>query len=666
MSERISRRMEIADRLLLQQADQAIGKDVTRALVELITNPNDRYWIMERHGVEPNGVIIVEIQRRHKNSVLRIRDYSTGMNSDDMDLKVGRYAEATSGFMDGERVRGLWGRGLKDAIYGLGHGKIVSISEGIFNCCALLIRDGVPMYERETTRIATKAIREQLTIPSENGTVVEITISRDDVRTPLFDSLRRSLEHHFEIRSILGNSNRTVILRELDTKGKIKQDIQLSYKRPVGDLILEESFEIPGFDKNASIELFRSVEPLSTPAEGREYADGGLLVTSGDVVLDLTLLKYEGNEYATRLYGTLYCDHFTELLKIEEPVLTATRDGINWKYPFAKALKDKVEELLEPFVESERRNSLAERRTSSNQKLKQKLNSAVLELNTIASLELGEGGTGDGKDDGNGKKIPIIPAAGFGFVPEFAYVQTGKLAGLTLRARIPDAVQSGVLVKIESDSPEVKVLTPQVVIEGREDFPDVGQARVEIEGRQVGAEAVLVASVEGHESELRAEAMVRVISVKSPKERADNKPKGGLFNEVEFDPAAEPRQRVRFDRSNSNIVIATKAPSVMVYLGEDGQGIDSPQAQVLLAELITEALCRELARQGVEKGKYLAPLGGESDAIQRKYLELQNQYAHRVHDCVVDSTFRRSEEGKRRKGRPSRDELLESAVTAAG
>ena len=36
-----SRKLQYADRVAIQQADQAIRKDVFRALVEIITNSND-------------------------------------------------------------------------------------------------------------------------------------------------------------------------------------------------------------------------------------------------------------------------------------------------------------------------------------------------------------------------------------------------------------------------------------------------------------------------------------------------------------------------------------------------------------------------------------------------------------------------------------------------
>jgi len=145
-----------------------------------------------------------------------------------------------------------------------------------------------------------------------------------------------------------------------------------------------------------------------------------------------------------------------------------------------------------------------------------------------------------------------------------------------------------------------------------------------------------------------------------------SKPKGaGLFRDFKFDPTAEPKQRVWFDRSSSNIIIATEAPSVAAYLNEIGSGHDTPQGQVLLAELITEAVCREIARRGVENGNFLAPPGGETDAMQREYIRLQNKYAHMIHGCFVEPRYRRDARIIERKGRPPKDQLLARAAIEA-
>jgi hypothetical protein len=156
--------MEYDDRHALQQADQAIRKDVTRAAVELITNSNDSYHRLEDSGLSVDGRIVVELQRKHQNSVLRVCDFAEGMNSDEMDAKVGKYAGATSGFKEGRSVRGLWGRGLKDSILGLGHGQVSSFWNGIFNRCSLFIKDGAATYERESPIVATDVIRRQFEI----------------------------------------------------------------------------------------------------------------------------------------------------------------------------------------------------------------------------------------------------------------------------------------------------------------------------------------------------------------------------------------------------------------------------------------------------------------------------------------------------------------------
>ena len=71
-----SRKLQYADRVALQQADQAIRKDILRALVEIITNSNDSYSRLEDAGSHASGEIIIDLLRKHKNSVIRVRDFA--------------------------------------------------------------------------------------------------------------------------------------------------------------------------------------------------------------------------------------------------------------------------------------------------------------------------------------------------------------------------------------------------------------------------------------------------------------------------------------------------------------------------------------------------------------------------------------------------------------
>lgn len=113
----IIRRLEYHDRFALQQADEAIRKDVERALVELMTNSNDSAYRLETESNYVKGTIIVEITRKRMNSILRVGDFAEGMSSRTMNEKGGTYGVPTSGFQEGKSVCGLWGRGLKDSFY---------------------------------------------------------------------------------------------------------------------------------------------------------------------------------------------------------------------------------------------------------------------------------------------------------------------------------------------------------------------------------------------------------------------------------------------------------------------------------------------------------------------------------------------------------------------
>jgi len=625
-----SRKLQYADRVALQQADQAIRKDVLRALVEVITNCNDSYSRLEHAGEPVSGEIVIDIKRKHKNSLIRIRDHAEGMNDERMDKVVGTYGEATSGLKEDKHVRGMWGRGLKDAIFGLGYGYVYSFQGDSYYSSSLLLKKDVPTFELENPVPATPALREKHAMPEGNGTEVEIIVSRDDVKMPQFDNIRNYLQRHFELRPIMSNPSRRIVLRDIVGAHKVRHEHVLAYKAPRGEKILDEQVEVEGFPSTAHLEVFRSNIQLSTRSEEGDYADGGLLVVSRSMVISLTMLKFENDPYASCFYGSIQCDYLHELLKNDEPVLTATRDGINWTHPFAKALKTAIENRIEPLVQAERVHAIHDEQTKLDKELRQKLNHALRELNSIAVSELS-----DRKDtDSEGSKKGVdLPPSGIGFVPERVYLQIGQIVTLTLHAKLPDNAQVGSIAHIVSDNPEIIVITLQATIEAHKDDPTIGQAHIKVEGRQVGSEGMITAYLKGH----RAMALVQVRSKKEVIADAPSPNRGGLFTDIRFDDRTDPRQRVYFDRVNSSIVVATAAPSVKLYLDKQNRLDTTVQGQVLLAELITEAVCREIARRGVEDGRFLAPEGAEADAIHNHYIRLQNRYAHLIHEFIVKS-----------------------------
>ena len=620
----ISRKLQYADRVALQQADQAIRKDVLRALVEIITNSNDSYSRLDDSGGNASGEIIIDVWRKHKNSVIRVRDFAEGMDDVRMDIVVGTYGEATSGLKEDLHVRGMWGRGLKDAIFGLGYGYVISIRNETLYRSSLLLKEGVPTFELDEPIPVTEELRDKYGVPEGNGTVIEIILSREDVKMPRFENFRNYLQRHFELRTIMGSPSRLIILRNITGADKVKEEYVLSYKPPKGEKILDERFEIEGYPASAHLQLLRSNIQLSTRGEEGDYADAGLLVISGGTVIALTMLKFENDPYASFFYGSLRCDYLHDLLKNDEPVLTATRDGINWSLPFARALKQAVEERIEPLVQIERVRAIQDEQLKLDKQLRKKLDKTVRELNVIASSELSERRTtSDGK--------PEPPPSGLEFAPARIYVQTGQQVTLTLRAHLSEKIHNGATVFVVSDNPEVDVLTPKIKVEASKDHPQIGIAHIQVEGKQVGNEATVTA----YSGDQKAQAVVQVRSRKETPDDAPARKHHGLFTDIRFDDRMDPRQRVYLDRVNSTIVVATAAPSVKRYLDGQHRLDTSTQGQVLLAELITEAVCREIARQGVESGRFLAPEGSEADAIQSHFIRLQNRYAHLIHDVIV-------------------------------
>jgi len=456
--------------------------------------------------------------------------------------------------------------------------------------------------------------------------VIEIIVARADVKMPQFENLRNYLQRHFELRTIMGNPSRLIILRNIAGADRVKDEHVLSYKPPKGEMVLDEQFEIEGYPASAHLQLLRSQIQLSTRGEEGDYADAGLLVISQSTVISLTMLKFENDPYASFFYGSIECDYLHDLLKNDEPVLTATRDGINWTLPFAKALKHAVESRIEPLVQIEREHAMQDEQMKLDKHLRKKLDKTVRELNTIASSELSEGR----EASADGKRIEP-PPSGLGFFPERVFVQTGQTVTLTLRARLSDRVHDGATVFVVSDNLEVGVLTPRVQVRALKEHPDLGIAKIQVEGKQVGNEGVVTAHLGDH----KAKAVVQVRSRKEALDDTQPKKHHGLFNDIRFDDRMDPRQRVYLDRVNSTIVVATAAPSVKIYLDSQNRLDTSVQGQVLLAELITEAVCREIARQGVESGRFLAPEGAEADAIQSHFIRLQNRYAHLIHAAIV-------------------------------
>ena len=624
MVNRISRPLEYHGRHAQQQADQAIRGNVERALVELITNSDDSLRKLEARGKETDGRISIEIQpkRRDSHSVIVVQDFAEGMDVSVIDRAVGVYADETSGFLTGEPVRGYFGRGLKDSILSLGEGTVRSVVDGAVCDAWLGYKGQQPYYER---RIPTP-------VAESNSTRVEIATTRKNIVTPQFATLRSNLGQHFALRDILANPARTVSLRYLRPDGKTSNHASLTYQQPKGELVLTEELPFKDFPAQCELRLFRAVESLQTPVEIGPYAPAGILIRGEAAAYDNVLMKFDRDPNARRFFGIASCTYLDELVRSGDTIVSATRDGLVSSHPFVSALFTRIEEVLEPFVISEARRVREEQRSERSQELKRKLSKATTALNDIATKTL------SAIDLGGSIDSPSVPEAGYGFVPEIFNVAVTKPRTVTFRALeslLPEFSEVSVL----SDNPSVSVLTPTIVLKSNKNHEWLVEGRIRIEGNQVGVDAMLEAESQG----LQYEALVHVIGRPDLSGTRGESGKRGLFNDIQFSQERDPGQRVRYDPDTRDIFIFVGHSSVRPYIANSaGAGTDTAQGQVLLAELVSEAVCATIARQGVERGHPNFPTIGDSQdvSIQSHQLRLHNQFAASIHEALVDVEYR--------------------------
>lgn len=123
--------LPIDPQIVSQQAQSTI-KSIVDAVVELLTNCDDSYRRMELAGLEPDGDVSIHIIREKGGvcPLFEMGDHAEGMDWPALERAI-TFAASASGFFEGRTVRGLFGRGLKEAIIGLGKGQIRTVRDGV-------------------------------------------------------------------------------------------------------------------------------------------------------------------------------------------------------------------------------------------------------------------------------------------------------------------------------------------------------------------------------------------------------------------------------------------------------------------------------------------------------------------------------------------------------
>jgi hypothetical protein len=595
-----------------------LKNDFVKGLVELITNCDESYCILERDGKHASGLIRIWIERHPKTvrTKVRVLDQAEGMNENKLDA-VMDYGEDTSGHVG----RGIFGMGLKDTINAYGHGKIFSFYDGNLNSVSLENYIDLTIHP---SRPAIPSDRRRLGIES-NGTCVEVVVSNKEIRTPSHEKLRQNLQQNVCLRKIIEDPNRRIVLE--DARGA-KDEIL--YKEPDHEVLFDRDIEIDGFPSlKAHLRLCR--------AKGEEelsydpfYGSGGILITSQRAVHEATLCGYENDPYASKLFGELECPEIYKLQELGESVVSRGRTGLEKTHPFSKALLTCLKRILTDFIEKEKEKAQLQEQQKLDAETRKKHREALDYLNKIAKSEL-ELVLPPGPGEGPVKRPPGEPNAHiFEFAPDHYRIVIAEKTKLSLAMTLGELVRRGAQIAILSDNDGIRVLTPQIEVPLGQPSQQQKVAVV-VEGIQVGAIGTITAQLGESLS-----ATATVVVVASKRETPPHPPKGALFKEIRYEPCGTPHPRSYYEEKNSSIVINTDSPSISLYFGASGEGRDQPQNQALLAELVTFEACKLIARKKASE----RPLVGDLfEYFLYEITNLQAKHSPFIHKIFVDRKY---------------------------
>jgi len=456
-----ARPLQAHARALIQTAKHAI-RDVYDAVVELVTNADDRYQILKQEGR-----IEIEVERRRGKtaSILRVRDFADGMDSVTMEKKLSALGGRDSGLAEGEEVRGTHSRGAKD-VAALGRVVFESIAQdGRYHRCEISpFLDYIP-HESESV---TAALRRGIRVPRGTGTLVTIELD-DTQRVPQHDNLRDQIERLVSLREILADDRRKLVLRDL---GKDREDT-LRQPRIEGTERVKETLSIPGYPKaSAKLVIMRARQPFERDPD--RFRLGGILIESKHAVHEATLFDpgLESDPHALWFYGRLKCSYIDDLCndfdeRFESkcpPVETnptylldpSRRSGLTREHPFVKALFGEVLKRFRPLVEEERKRREAERASIESEATRKRLN--ALEKAAVDFLhDFGEEDDVSRDPDDTHSESRFMDR-GYALSPPFAQMIVGhsRFFWFSVRQEAFPELEVGSTIQIECLSPDVQ------------------------------------------------------------------------------------------------------------------------------------------------------------------------------------------------------------------
>jgi len=540
--------MSLAEREWHRAFASGVRKNISKTITEPVTNSYDSYKRISLLKLPQNTGLIysilslnhgdildqTELLKDHKKTTeinIRIRlatvaardlskrecqviDNAEGMNNEAFRTNLRYRGADVSGQATGAAVRGLFGHGLGDVIFGHKEGEIHSIYNDKYFCAKakwegdekqpiLWILDETPVNSK---------IRKRFFIPSHNGTMVRFCL-HNECNIPREENLYAQLCNFYMLRLINADPSCHVILEEL--RGKRYTEKELIYQFPKGEVVgkFTEDIEIDKYPIKIEAIMLRATTELPGRYSGEERAAGLLVVDECDVVYDQTMFSYDNDTNIEYLYGIVKLTGVRPLIrnyldKHHEALLTDSRDGFEPRGILYKQLSAALDPWIKQQVEEEQKRRQGDQRKLSAD-MTERVKEAFKELNDLYKEETGENidSPGPGPD-------PIIPE-NIAFSEEEIVLRQGRPRRLYLLIN-PNKINIGAQIILECPSSQIRVEPEDINFDTVHIHNDrMGMIPVLLSSDILGASENITACAEGRDGNIY-EAFTKVIDTISP------------------------------------------------------------------------------------------------------------------------------------------------------
>ncbi|MFQ5791502.1 MAG: ATP-binding protein [Acidobacteriota bacterium] len=620
----------IAAVVIRQQAQQVI-RHLVDAVVELVTNADDSYRRLEEAEVSPSGRIDIRV-KRHKAGeweYLAVEDQAEGMDLDRLKA-IATYGVTASGFEAGRSVRGMFGRGLKEAAIAVGEAYVRSVQHG---------REyEVKLFWDETKHEAAgETLKDGRPIKDSNGTRVTLVPRKDcPLKCLMFEKFYDQVANHFALRDINQNRHRQVYVTVENVGGGRgkgartgRETRRVRYEPPKAKDVYRHSLKLTGLG-SVIVEICEAEEKLEfSPYD--PCSKGGLIVRTEGAALDLRVPGYENYEAARYFFGTVFCPAIARRIRSGDyGLVDADRSGLQWRHRDCSELYEEVRKFLKPQIERKQRELASGPPAEVPEERRKKLRAILALLNRLAREELEvppkEGGE-DGEELEEIVDLTIKPEKGNALPKQ----------PRTFSVYLPRSFVSGnggaavIYLELMERVGNVRLFQAQVPLTPHSKREGLLVGRFLVAGDHKGDKAFVLAKF-GASHEDMAEFCVQAPKPrKRPEDLAGRK--GGMFSGFDWPVDKNPQQRVSYE--DGVIRVFLNFPSVGRYLGPGGKGMEEPQGSLMLAELVAEAFCREMARRKLPERPVAPAPEAQVDNFNAIVNELRAKHLGAVHRALV-------------------------------